>query len=74
MSLVHLDFEKPIIELNEKIEALQSVKQTQDELTAINLDDEINHLKKKSELLTHAIFSDLGAWEIVQLARHPKLN
>lgn len=71
MSLSHLEFEKPIIELDEKIEALLTFKRSQDEALSVNLDEEISKLKQKSLSLTRAIFSDLGAWEIVQLARHP---
>ncbi len=34
-------------------------------------DDEIACLRKKCEKLTQSIYADLGAWEIVRLARHP---
>lgn len=71
MSYIHLEFEKPIIELDEKIDALLTFKQSQDEPTGINLDEEITRLRQKSLSLTRSIFTDLGAWEIVQLARHP---
>lgn len=71
MPLDHLEFEKPIVELDEKIEALLTFKQSQNEAISVNLDEEISKLKQKSLSLTQAIFSDLGAWEIVQLARHP---
>lgn len=71
MSFIHLEFEKPIVELDEKIDALLTFKQSQDEPTGINLDEEIARLRQKSLSLTKSIFTDLGAWEIVQLARHP---
>ncbi|HCH50664.1 MAG TPA: acetyl-CoA carboxylase carboxyl transferase subunit alpha [Proteus sp.] len=71
MSYIHLGFEKPIVELDEKIDALLTFKQSQDEPTGINLDEEISRLRQKSLSLTRSIFADLGAWEIVQLARHP---
>ncbi|MDF7371324.1 acetyl-CoA carboxylase carboxyl transferase subunit alpha [Proteus mirabilis] len=71
MSIIHLEFEKPIVELDEKIDALLAFKQSQDETTAVDIDEEIAKLRQKSLSLTRSIFSDLGDWEIVQLARHP---
>ncbi len=71
MSIIHLEFEKPIVELDEKIDALLAFKQSQDETTAVDIDEEIAKLRQKSLSLTRSIFSDLGNWEIVQLARHP---
>lgn len=71
MSQYHLAFEKPIIELEEKIEALQSFKAHSGDL-GFDPDDEIACLRQKCEKLTQSIYSDLGAWEIVQLARHPR--
>ncbi|HBC6250797.1 TPA: acetyl-CoA carboxylase carboxyl transferase subunit alpha [Proteus mirabilis] len=71
MSIIHLEFEKPIVELDEKIDALLAFKQSQDEATAVDIDEEIAKLRQKSLSLTRSIFSDLGDWEIVQLARHP---
>ncbi|MDD9340495.1 MAG: acetyl-CoA carboxylase carboxyl transferase subunit alpha [Providencia heimbachae] len=70
MSTHFLAFEKPIVELNEKIEALVAFKQ-QGHPSEIKLEDEIKLLEKKCYSLTKTIFSSLGAWEIVQLARHP---
>lgn len=70
MSQYHLEFEKPIIELEEKIPALQSFKERSSDL-GFDPDDEIACLRKKCEKLTQSIYADLGAWEIVRLARHP---
>ncbi|EME4040120.1 acetyl-CoA carboxylase carboxyl transferase subunit alpha [Morganella morganii] len=70
MSQYHLEFEKPIIELEEKIAALQSFKERSSDL-GFDPDDEIACLRKKCEKLTQSIYADLGAWEIVRLARHP---
>ncbi|WP_025153657.1 acetyl-CoA carboxylase carboxyl transferase subunit alpha [Morganella morganii] len=70
MSQYHLEFEKPIIELEEKIAALQSFKEHSSDL-GFDPDDEIACLRKKCEKLTQSIYADLGAWEIVRLARHP---
>ena len=69
MSLNFLDFEQPIAELEAQIEELKSVGK-RGELD-INIEDEVQRLTKKSQELTEKIFSDLGAWQVAQLARHP---
>ncbi|WP_321157968.1 acetyl-CoA carboxylase carboxyl transferase subunit alpha [Providencia stuartii] len=70
MSAHFLAFEKPIVELNEKIDALVAFKNNSQQ-SDINFDEEIKLLEKKCLTLTKKIFSQLGAWEIVQIARHP---
>ncbi|WP_395479639.1 acetyl-CoA carboxylase carboxyl transferase subunit alpha [Candidatus Curculioniphilus buchneri] len=70
MSLNNLDFEQPIVELEEKISLLTSLSR-QDEKLDVNFNKEILRLREKSMELTRKIFSNLGAWQIVQLARHP---
>ncbi len=69
MSLHFLDFEQPIAELEAKIEELRLVNQTGQ--LDVGIEDEIVKLKEKSESLTQKIFSNLGAWQVSQLARHP---
>ena len=64
-----LDFEKPIVELERRIEELKLTNT--DANTAIELDDEIDRLQKKCASLTKKIFSSLSEWQIAQLARHP---
>ena len=66
MNLNYLDFEQPIAELEDKIEALKSVKDDAD------IAKEMDSLKLKSELLTKKIFTSLSDWQISQLARHPQ--
>jgi len=68
MSLQFLDFEQPIEELNQKIEALRmaSVGDSQ-----INLSEEITRLQTKSMGLTEHVFSRLEPWQVAQMARHP---
>lgn len=63
-----LEFEKPIAELTNKITEL---RQMQDE-SAVNISSEIELLQTKVEELTKDIYSQLGAWEISQVARHPQ--
>jgi len=68
MNLNFLDFEQPIADLEAKIEELRHV----DTDSEINIDEEIDRLQAKSRDLTKSIFSDLNAWQIAQLARHPQ--
>lgn len=67
MSLQFLDFEQPIEELNQKIQALRMV----DSDNKVNLSEEIARLEHKSNELTAHIFARLEPWQIAQLARHP---
>lgn len=72
MSLNFLEFEQPIADLEAKIEALRVVFKRGDSAETVNLDKEIEQLESKSAELTQKIFSDLGAWQVAQLARHPR--
>lgn len=68
MSLNFLDFERPIAELEAKIDELRYVGDDND----LNISEEIRRLQDKSVHLTEQIFSNLSAWQIAQLARHPQ--
>ena len=68
MNLNFLDFEQPIAELEAKIEELRYVGDDAE----ININEEIGRLQAKSQSLTESIFSNLNAWQISQLARHPQ--
>ncbi|KXJ55272.1 MAG: acetyl-CoA carboxylase subunit alpha [Neptuniibacter sp. Phe_28] len=65
----YLDFEQPIAELQAKIEELRLVG---DDTAELNISEEISRLEGKSRALTESIFSDLSAWQVSQLARHPQ--
>lgn len=67
MDLNFLEFERPIAELEAKIEELRFVGDDSE----ININEEVAKLKEKSEMLTKNIFSKLSAWQIAQVARHP---
>ncbi|RUO65074.1 acetyl-CoA carboxylase carboxyltransferase subunit alpha [Pseudidiomarina planktonica] len=69
MSLKFLDFEQPIAELQAQIDELKNVGEKGD--FDISLEDEISRLQEKRVQLTEKIFSDLGAWQVAQMARHP---
>jgi len=67
MSRQFLDFEQPIEELKQKIQALRMAVSDND----VNLTEEIARLESKSKELTANIFSKLEPWQIAQMARHP---
>lgn len=62
-----LDFEKPITELQAKIEELRLVGTDQE----VNLSEEIARLQAQLTIVTESIFASLSPWQIAQLARHP---
>lgn len=68
MNLNCLDFERPIAELEVKIEELRYVGNDAE----VNINDEISRLQQKSRQLTEQIFASLSPWQIAQLARHPQ--
>lgn len=67
MNLKFLDFEQPVAELEAKIDELKFVGDDSE----LNISEEIERLRRKSDTLTKSIFSSLTAWQITQLARHP---
>jgi len=67
MNMNFLDFEQPIAELQAKIDELRLVGNDHE----VNIGEEITRLEEKSESLTSQIFSNLSAWQISQMARHP---
>jgi len=62
----NLDFEKPIIELEEKIADMRKVSDR------LDISNEINKLEQKVQELRKNVFENLTPWQIVQLARHPE--
>lgn len=60
-----LEFEKPIIDLEQKIEEMRKVSDNFD------ISNEINKLERKVNQLRKSVFGSLTRWQIVQLARHP---
>jgi acetyl-CoA carboxylase carboxyl transferase subunit alpha len=64
----YLQFEQPIAELEAKIEELQLVGND----SGVNIADELGKLREKSRKQTEKIYSDLSAWQVVQVARHPQ--
>lgn len=66
----YLDFEKPILELQKKLDELR--KHPEAHSLGISLEDEVAQIEKKLEDTRKNIYSDLSPWQRVQVARHPK--
>jgi len=63
-----LDFEKPIVELEKKIQDLRHFISDK----KIDLSSEVKRLEDKLEHLKKDTYTNLSAWQRVQLARHPQ--
>ncbi|MFH1622608.1 MAG: acetyl-CoA carboxylase carboxyltransferase subunit alpha [Candidatus Omnitrophota bacterium] len=68
-----LSFEKPIVELEEKIEELKEFQQKHsDKNKQVNISSEIKKLEDKLHSLKKEIYENLTSWQRVQIARHPQ--
>ncbi|MGA2853822.1 MAG: acetyl-CoA carboxylase carboxyltransferase subunit alpha [Verrucomicrobiota bacterium] len=65
-----LDFEKPIIELQGKLDDLR--EHPEKHALGVSFEEEIQLIERKLAETRRRIFSNLTAWQRVQLARHPK--
>lgn len=63
-----LSFEKPIADLEKKIQELKNFTSTK----KVDLTSEIKRLEEKLGVLRQDIYGNLTAWQRVQIARHPK--
>jgi acetyl-CoA carboxylase carboxyl transferase subunit alpha len=63
-----LDFERPIAELEGKIEELRHLSTTSE----LNIADEVGRLENSANRLLRQTYSRLTAWQKVQVARHPE--
>jgi len=63
-----LDFEKPIAELESKIEELRHLSDSD----GINIAEEINRLQIKLDRLLTSTYGKLTPWQKAQVARHPE--
>ncbi len=64
----YLDFEQPIAELEAKIEELRLVGNDHE----LNITEQVEKLRNQTVKLTESIFTNLTAWQVSQLARHPQ--
>ena len=68
MIRTYLDFEKPIAELESKIEDLKSLKS---EDKSVSIDDEVKLLEQKAKTALEETYAKLTPWQKTQVARHP---
>jgi acetyl-CoA carboxylase carboxyl transferase subunit alpha len=69
MATYALDFEKPLLDLEQKLAELKRLAATG--TAASDLDAEIRRLEKRCGRLQQEIFNELTRWQVVQLSRHP---
>jgi acetyl-CoA carboxylase carboxyl transferase subunit alpha len=69
MATYALDFEKPLLELEQKLAELKRHAATEGGADA--LDPEIRRLERRCTKLQAEIFAELSRWQVVQLSRHP---
>ena len=62
-----LEFERPVAELEAKIEELRHLSSG-----ALNIADEVGRLESTAERLLRQTYARLTAWQKVQVARHPQ--
>ncbi len=62
-----LDFERPVVELEEKIEEMREYALS----SGVMLEEDIKRLEKKARQLRKEIYSNLTRYQRVQLAKHP---
>ncbi|HMF24285.1 MAG TPA: acetyl-CoA carboxylase carboxyltransferase subunit alpha [Pseudolabrys sp.] len=65
----YLDFEKPVAELEAKVEELRAMG---DAGNPVAIGEEINRLEAKAALALKELYADLSPWQKTQVARHPQ--
>lgn len=65
----YLDFEKPVAELEAKVEELRAMGETGD---AVAIGEEIGRLESKAAAALKELYADLTPWQKTQVARHPQ--
>src|ERR1700683_5133734 len=65
-----LDFEKPILELQRKLDELKRHPETHS--MGISFEEEVALIEKKILETKRQIFAKLSAWDRIKIARHPK--
>jgi len=65
----YLDFEKPVAELEAKVEELRALAETGD---AVAIGDEIGRLEAKAHTALEELYAELTPWQKTQVARHPQ--
>jgi acetyl-CoA carboxylase carboxyl transferase subunit alpha len=65
----YLDFEKPVAELEAKVEELRAL---QEEGDAIAIGEEIGRIEAKAAAALEELYGELTPWQKTQVARHPQ--
>jgi acetyl-CoA carboxylase carboxyl transferase subunit alpha len=65
----YLDFEKPVAELEAKVEELRALQAEGD---AIAIGEEINRMESKAAAALEELYGELTPWQKTQVARHPQ--
>lgn len=65
--MAHLDFEKPLVELEQRIRDLEAASDGFD-----GFERQIGELKDRAEVLQRDLYEGLSTWQKVQLSRHPE--
>ncbi|MCB9662320.1 MAG: acetyl-CoA carboxylase carboxyltransferase subunit alpha [Sandaracinaceae bacterium] len=65
--MAHLDFEKPLVELERRIQELRAAAGPGDDVSA-----EVNALLSHAQSLQRELYAELSEWQKVQLSRHPE--
>src|ERR1700759_4953634 len=63
----YLDFEKPVAELEAKVEELRALAETGDAIS-----EEIGRLEAKAHAALEELYAELTPWQKTQVARHPQ--
>ncbi len=64
--MAHLDFEKPLVDLEERIRNLKSLSGSE-----ADIESQLRRLEQRARKLQRDIYEDLSIWQKVQLSRHP---
>jgi acetyl-CoA carboxylase carboxyl transferase subunit alpha len=65
----YLDFEKPVAELEAKVEELRTMGESGD---AVAIEEEISRLEVKAAQALKDLYAELTPWQKTQVARHPQ--
>lgn len=68
--MAHLDFEAPLVELEERIAALRALTES-GAPEAEGIDAQIESLQERADQVQRELYADLDVWKKVQLSRHP---
>ncbi len=67
----YLDFERPLAELDGKIDDLKALNSSGQDGGGVDVSEEVARLEGKAQAQLKSIYAKLDAWEKTQVARHP---